>query len=132
VLGAAGLLVVLSVTVSSASVPGADQVFHACVKTGANGQVRIIDTDKSESCNVNELAVSWNQQGPQGPQGEQGPPGETGPQGPPGPSGDVGQPGGLCSPNGLFCIELSDQGVFITSGGTTMLAVTLDGVQVEE
>ena len=49
-----------------------------------------------------EVAVSWNQLGPQGPQGIQGPKGDTGatgPQGPTGPSGPTG-PTGLQGPKG--------------------------------
>ena len=87
------------------------------------------------------------ERGPQGPQGETGPAGADGaagaqgapgPQGPAGPQGPQGPPGSTtfagsaCSPNGLFCLELTNQGVFITRAGHRVVAVTLSDVSVDE
>lgn len=58
--------------------------------------------------------------GPQGPQGEKGDKGDTGATGPQGPQGPAGQSGGaaaLKSPNGLFEIEVSNEGILITGPG---------------
>ncbi len=69
-------------------------VINGCVLP--SGQLRIVS---SGSCNGNETAISWNQQGvpgPTGPQGPAGPAGATGPQGPqgaPGAQGPKGDPG---------------------------------------
>lgn len=79
--------------------------YHGCVKD-ANGQLRVISPD--DSCGPHETAITWNQQGKQGPQGEagpQGPAGDPGPQGPagdPGPRGPQGEPGpqGIQGPAG--------------------------------
>ena len=64
-----------------AIIPGADGVFHACyaIKGGA---VRLVDA--GVACKATEVAISWNQAGPQGPPGAQGPEGPQGPQGEPG------------------------------------------------
>jgi hypothetical protein len=79
VLGGAGSAAVF------AAIPDSNGVIHACYTTsGLLPRVRIID-NASQSCNSNETAISWNQQGPQGPAGPQGP---TGPQGPAGEDGD--------------------------------------------
>lgn len=65
----------------------ATEVITAC-KSSSNGQVRLVD-DASE-CRGQEVAVTWNADGPQGPPGQQGPPGAQGPPGPPGPGGGSG------------------------------------------
>lgn len=59
-------------------------------------------------------------QGPQGEKGEKGDTGATGPTGPQGPQGPPGQSGGaaaLTSPNGLFEIEVSNEGILIRGPG---------------
>ncbi len=75
----------------------ADETITACVKK--NGQVRFL-TEKNSQCEANEIALTWNIQGPQGEPGPQGPQGETGPQGPQGEQGPVG-PQGEQGPQGL-------------------------------
>ncbi|MGH9138287.1 MAG: hypothetical protein ACRD0G_14785 [Acidimicrobiales bacterium] len=55
------------------------------------GLVRIVD-DPSQ-CRTGELAVSWNQTGPEGPPGPIGPQGPAGPEGPQGPAGLQGEQG---------------------------------------
>lgn len=54
-----------------ASMPDGNGVIHACYTKGSSAKTRIIDT-ANQSCNGNETAISWNQQGPTGPQGPQG------------------------------------------------------------
>jgi hypothetical protein len=104
----------------------------ACVKK-QNGQVRVLDA--GQACLPSEEAVSWSVQGPKGdtgPAGPQGLKGDTGPAGPQGLKGDKGdtgaqgppgEPGGnasLTSPNGLFHIEITNDGVFIRGPGGTV------------
>ncbi len=77
--------------VAYATVPDGAGVVHGCYATtftaGRSGQLRVIDTGKSQVCQSGEQPLDWNQKGPTGPQGPQGPPGPQGPQGPPGLSG---------------------------------------------
>src|SRR4051794_32092231 len=69
---------------------GSGAVIRACYKAG-NGELRVlVDGD---SCKRNEIALTWNQQGPPGPPGPAGTQGATGargPSGPPGPAGTAG------------------------------------------
>jgi type VI secretion system secreted protein Hcp len=69
--------------VGIAAIPSTDGTIHACYDPTSTppGQVRIIDAD-NQQCAAPELALDWNQRGPQGP------PGPTGPQ------GESGEPGG--------------------------------------
>ena len=69
-------------------------VFSACLNK--TGNLRAVTVGDPPTCQVGEVLVSWNQQGPQGPQGPQGvqgPKGATGPQGPQGPIGPAGSSG---------------------------------------
>ena len=150
--GAAAMLAA-GVGVAYAAIPSSsDGVIHACFKPNGNGQnLRLIDAEAGDGCKAGEIAVSWNRQGPkgdkgdkgdQGPQGIQGPQGEKGDKGDPGsagPAGAVGPrgpqstntfAGEVCSPNGLFCLEVSNQGVFIERAGSRVVAVTLTDVEV--
>ena len=99
VAGAALVLTGVAIGVTSNAYTDANGVYHGCVGQGS-GILRVLKA--GESCSSNEVAIDWNQtgpQGPQGPQGEvgpQGPQGETGPQGPQGiqgPKGDKGDTG---------------------------------------
>jgi hypothetical protein len=74
-----------------ASIPDSGGVIHGCYQK-EHGQLRVIDTDKHQSCNHSEIAVSWSQTGPQGATGPQGP---AGPAGPAGPKGDTGATGAV-------------------------------------
>ncbi len=82
--------------VAYAAIPGGDGVIHGCYKKEA-GTLRVIDD--TGTCRPSEVALEWNQTGPQGPQGPTGPTGPDGPQGPQGeqgpdgPKGDTGDPG---------------------------------------
>ena len=51
------------------------------------------ETGSPKDCGKNEMPVSWNHQGPQGPVGPQGPMGPAGPQGPTGATGPQGATG---------------------------------------
>lgn len=70
-----------------ATIPASNAVITACYQKN-NGQLRVVDG--SAACNPSELALQWNQTGPQGAQGPQGP---TGPQGVPGRDGAAGANG---------------------------------------
>src|SRR5215472_10893180 len=69
--------------VGYATIPDSQGLIHACYKV-TKGDLRVID---SGNCAPGELALSWNQTGPQGPAGLQGPAGPQGPQGATGASG---------------------------------------------
>jgi hypothetical protein len=58
--------------------------------------------------------------GPQGPEGPQGPQGQTGADGQQGPPGTPGTVGSLRSPNGLFSVEITNNGVFVRGPGGTI------------
>jgi hypothetical protein len=78
-------------------------VIEACYAK-STGAVRIVVN--SAGCKSGEVAISWNQQGPQGPMGSTGPAGATGPAGstgPQGPEGPVGAtgPAGPAGPQGV-------------------------------
>jgi len=112
-LACAGAILVVSVGVAYAAIPDASGVINGCY-SGGQGQLRVIDTGKGESCKNNETAISWNQKGvkgdtgatgasgatgatgspgPAGPQGPTGPEGQKGDKGDPGEKGDTGDPG---------------------------------------
>ena len=69
------------------SIIGADGTIHGCYKQ-QNGQLRVVVA--GEECGPSELALQWNQLGPQGDIGAQGP---QGPQGEPGVDGTDGVDG---------------------------------------
>ena len=77
--------------VAEAGVVDNSGVIHGCYLK-ATGALRVIDPTKS-SCTSGELAITWNQTGPQGSTGPAGPQGSTGPQGPAGPQGSTGPQG---------------------------------------
>ena len=95
------LLAALAVTggIAFASIPAAGGTIHGCYQK-ENGQLRVVE--KTTDCRASELAIFWNQTGPQGltgATGAQGPKGDTGAQGLPGtpgaqgPKGDTGLQG---------------------------------------
>ena len=67
-----------AVSIVYASIPDSNGVIHACYD-GGNGTLRVIDAEAGAACRPQEVALSWNQRGPQGPQGPQGPEGPRGP-----------------------------------------------------
>jgi hypothetical protein len=87
----AGLLATLVIAGSAvgfaagavASVPDANGVIHGCYRK-ADGRLRVINTDRGQSCIKGERLLDWSKQGPQGVQGLQGEQGIQGPTGTPG------------------------------------------------
>jgi hypothetical protein len=64
--------------IAYATIPDGGGVIHGCYLKGL-GTLRVIDTDKAQSCSKLENPLNWSQTGPQGPQGPQGPTGPAGP-----------------------------------------------------
>jgi hypothetical protein len=87
----AGLTLILGTGLVMAAIPGPDDVISACYSR-VGGYLRVIDATQS-ACKGNEMDLSWNQQGVQGPQGEPGPQGPAGPEGAAGPAGPEGPQG---------------------------------------
>ena len=89
--------------IAYASIPDSSGVIHGCyAKTSGGttpGTLRVIDTGLGQSCGLNEVALSWNQQGVKGATGPEGPTGATGAQGVPGQKGPSG-PQGPTGPSG--------------------------------
>src|SRR6266850_1843795 len=71
-------------------------VIYACVNN-SSGTIHMVTAD--DTCKANEVALSWNQQGPAGDKGPQGAKGDAGPQGPLGATGPQG-PTGATGPQG--------------------------------
>lgn len=113
-----------------AAIPGSDGAIHACYKK-EDGQLRVIDTAQSQTCNKSEVALAWNQTGPTGPQGAKG---DTGPQGAKGDTGAQGTPGpewvvsGFVNPDGSLFVANKDPGTTVTvshqSTGVYLLSAT--------
>ena len=82
--------VAVGTTLITSAYTDGNGVFHGCVND-TNGNLRVILP--ADSCKDHEVAIEWNQTGPQGsqgipgPKGDKGDPGPTGPQGPPAASG---------------------------------------------
>ena len=75
--------------IAYANIPDTGGVIHGCYNK-IQGSLRVIDTDKAQTCTNGETPLNWSQTGPQGPQGiqgQQGPQGIQGIQGIQGPSG---------------------------------------------
>jgi hypothetical protein len=64
--------------IAYATIPDASGVIHGCYNK-TQGSVRVIDSEKAQTCSNGEAPLNWSQTGPQGQQGLQGPPGPTGP-----------------------------------------------------
>src|SRR3954451_7233622 len=89
------LVLVLSGGVAYATIPDASGVIHACYNP-SQGQLRVIDTAKHESCTNHEKALSWSKRGPtgaNGTDGARGPTGAAGTNGARGPTGAAGTNG---------------------------------------
>lgn len=115
-------LAVAAAGVSYAAIPDSGGVIHACYKQaghddggGGKRELRVIDTDQGDTCKKNEIALDWNQQGPQG---------NPGPQGEPGPSEAYRRAGATASlssdalANELIRVELPAGRYAITANGT--------------
>jgi hypothetical protein len=96
VTGVATLLVMAGAAYAGITALTAATVITAC-KSDSNGQIRLVD-DASE-CRNNEVAVTWNSEGPVGPAGATGAAGPAGPAGPAGATGPAG-PAGPAGPQG--------------------------------
>ena len=81
-----GLVIVGALVVAGgiayATIPDSSGVIHGCYKKGAPnnkpappdaGSLRVIDTDKGQTCSPSEAPLDWNQTGQQGPPGPTGP-----------------------------------------------------------
>jgi hypothetical protein len=82
--------VAVATTLVTNSYTDSSGAFHGCVNT-ASGLLRVVTPD--QGCTAVEVAIRWNQVGPQGPKGDPGERGPAGPAGPAGPKGDTGDPG---------------------------------------
>src|SRR5437868_7880682 len=74
----------VATTLISNAYTDANGVYHGCVNS-TNGSLRVIAPN--DTCKSLEVAIDWNQTGPQGPQGPQGLQGLQGLQGPQGVQG---------------------------------------------
>jgi len=84
--------------IALATIPDSGGVIHACFKPNdatrpGGASLFVVDSERGGSCRAGDSALTFNQQGPQGPRGPQGPQGSTGPQGPAGPQGGIGPQG---------------------------------------
>jgi hypothetical protein len=149
-IAAAIAVLMIGATVAYASIPDSNGVIHACYHVNGQGVVdggsnlRVIDASSSNkdgrACKKDEIALEFNQtgpqglqgpqgaqgaQGPQGPQGAQGQQGAPGPQGPPGPQGQQGQQGlpGHDGKDGVSGYHIAQQFQDVAGSGTT---ATLD------
>jgi hypothetical protein len=77
--GFAVLVLATAGGIAYAAIPDASGVIHGCYKKSSpnQGTLRVIDTERGQTCSSSENALSWNQTGPKG---------ATGPTGPTGPS----------------------------------------------
>jgi hypothetical protein len=114
-LAIAGALLVAG-GIAYATIPDAGGVIHGCYKkTSPNqGTLRVIDTDKAQTCSNSENALNWSQTGPQGPQGPQGIQGQQGIQGPKGDTGPTG-------PSDVYSVDGYGQGVKSIPANPTIL-----------
>ena len=95
--------------IAYATVPDASGIIHGCYLKGL-GTLRVIDTDKAQTCSKLEVPLNWSQTGPQGPQGltgSQGPQGPAGSQGPQGPAGPSGTSHGYYESQGTAVVFIS-------------------------
>jgi hypothetical protein len=67
-LGIAIGLILATATVAVASIPDGSGVIHGC-RDNKSGALRVIDTDRGQTCRSGETTLTWNQAGPQGPAG---------------------------------------------------------------
>jgi hypothetical protein len=103
-------------------------VITACYQKN-NGQLRVVGA--GDSCGPSELALQWNQTGPQGlqgptgPQGGQGLPGQDGATGPKGTTGDRGPvgPPGPTGADGVVPVTPPDAYQFRESGTNALTGV---------
>lgn len=99
--------------IAYANIPDAGGVIHGCYKKSSpnQGTLRVIDTEKAQTCQSSETQLNWSQTGPQGPQGIQGLQGIQGPKGDTGPTG----------PSDVYSVDGYGQGVKSIPGNPTIL-----------
>jgi len=70
VAGLAGVMLIVAGSAAYAAIPDGGGVIHGCYKKDS-GAVRVTDSDTNapKGCNDKEVALNWNQQGPQGETG---------------------------------------------------------------
>src|SRR6476659_9405489 len=81
-----GLVIVGALVVAGgiayATIPDSSGVIHGCYKKGAPnnkpappdvGSLRVVATEKGQTCSPSEAPLDWNQTGQQGPPGQTGP-----------------------------------------------------------
>ena len=107
----ASLGLALSLRDTGATHDGSGEL-HACVSL-FNGYSMEYTADPS-LCSTGEFAISWNQEGPQGPPGPQGPQGPAGADGADGPPGADG-PAGVDGAPGISGYEIVTSQSTITS-----------------
>ncbi len=103
--------------IAFASIPGANGVIYGCYSNGS-GILRVID-NSTQQCKSNEIALNFNQTGPQGPQGIPGPAGPVGPQGPQGATGATGPAG--ASGTGTAYFARQNGSTFLFGGGSQLI-----------
>lgn len=84
--------------IAYAAIPDSNGVIHGCYLKKI-GMLRVIDT-ATQQCSSLEVAISWNQTGPQGVKGDKGDKGDPGDKGDRGDKGDKGDPGDSGIPSG--------------------------------
>jgi hypothetical protein len=113
----AALTVLTTAVAAVAAIPDTNGVIHGCRNT-KTGVLRVIDTEKGQTCSNKEAALTWNQTGPQGPARPQGPEGPQGPQGPSGVSGVEVVSRSLHTDNGFAAVAaICPDEKFAVSGG---------------
>jgi len=83
-------LALVGAGIAYGAIPDSSGVIHGCYSKTSR-YVRVISS--TAKCGTGEVALNWNQQGPQGDPGQAGAQGPKGDPGAAGPQGDPGQPG---------------------------------------
>jgi hypothetical protein len=76
-LAATVAVLLASVGIAAATIPGPGGLISGCVKP--TGALKVIDAQTSH-CGANDKPLTWNQTGPEGPAGAAGPAGPAGAQ----------------------------------------------------
>lgn len=113
--------------IAYASIPDGSGVIHGCYSKPSKpgtppGSLRVVDTGAGQSCDANEVPLTWNQQGQRGTTGPQGPQGSAGPAGPTGPAGPAGAAGPTYFDGSEFLVP-------VPSSFTTLASETITGQQ---
>ena len=132
---ASGTVVALAIagSVAYATIPGAGNVYSACMLKGV-GTIRLIDkslpsTNLMSRCTDKEIEVTWNQAGQPGPPGDDGAAGASGANGADGADGADGQDGvsvtSAVEPAGTNCPHGGSN--FVAASGVTYACNGRDG-----